>query len=58
MYRWLTSPTGIHEDADSIPSLAQWIEHPTLRQACGVCHRHGLDLTLLWLWRPAATALI
>ena len=27
--------------------------------SCGVGHRHGLDLTLLWLWcRLAATALI
>ena len=27
--------------------------------SCSVGHRHGLDLTWLWLWqRPAATALI
>ena len=27
--------------------------------SCGVGRRHGLDLTLLWLWwRPVATALI
>ena len=26
---------------------------------CGVGHRHGLDLALLWLWcRPGAAALI
>jgi len=26
---------------------------------CGICHRHGLDLLLLWLWcRTAAIALI
>ena len=25
--------------------------------SCGVVHRHGLDLALLWLWRrPVATA--
>ena len=25
--------------------------------SCGVVHRHGLDLELLWLWhRPAAIA--
>ena len=27
--------------------------------SCGLGHRHGLDLALLWLWyRPAAAALI
>ena len=27
--------------------------------SCGVGHRHGWDLTWLWLWhRPEATALI
>ena len=27
--------------------------------SCGMGHRHGLDPTLLWLWRrPAATTLI
>ena len=27
--------------------------------SCGVGHRYGLDLALLWLWpRPAAAALI
>ena len=27
--------------------------------SCGVGHRHGLDLVLLWLWyKPAAVALI
>ena len=57
MAKQVKNPTSIHEDVGSIPGLAQWVMHPDV--SCGVGHRCGKDLALLWLWcRPAAIALI
>ena len=56
MARQVMNPTSIHEDEVSIPDLAHWVKN---LMSCGVCHRCGLDPTLLWLWhRPTAIALI
>ena len=33
------------------PGLTQWVKHPSsIAVSCGVGHRRGLDLVLLWLW--------
>ena len=46
---WVKNPTSIHEDASSIPGLAQ-------RSRVG--YRCRSDLALLWLWcRQTASAL-
>ena len=52
-----TNLTRIDEDAGSIPGLRELrIQHC---YECGMCHRRGSDLVLLWLWcRPEAAARI
>ena len=49
--------TSIHEDTGSIPGPVRWVKGSSIAVSCGVGHRRGSDLVLLWLWRgPAATA--
>ena len=49
--------TSIHEDTGSIPGPVRWVKGSSIAVSCGVGHRRGSDLVLLWLWcRPTAAA--
>ena len=51
--------TSTHEDANSIPGLAQRVKGSDVAMSCSVSRRLGSDLALLWLWyRPATAAQI
>ena len=41
--------TSIHDDAGSIPGLAQWVRESGIAVSCSVDHSCGSDLALLWL---------
>ena len=55
MAQQLTNPTGIREDAGSIPASVSGLR---IWHCCesGVGHRHSSDPALLWLWCRLATA--
>ena len=53
----VSNPTRIYDDVGLIPDLLSLGWGSSIAMSCGVGHRCGLDLMLLWQWhRPAATA--
>ena len=46
MVQQVKNPTSTFKDAGLIPGLTQWFKDPA---SCGIGHRCGSDLALLWL---------
>ena len=56
MVQWIKNPTSIHKDAGLTPGLTQWVKGSSAAMSCDLCHRHGSDPALSWLWHRLAVA--